>query len=296
MLRNSLYKQSYYNKLIFFEDPNIQNWAISNFDKDHDGLLTKEDLAAVTDAEFNASGLNNISNIQNFNELKYFTGLNSISIPITVNGDITLPNKNIIFNSIQGRNLHITNFIDSNYLSFNKIYLYDNALLPINRTFQNYNVNEYIVHKSCKNYIKENHQLIRKENNVIYRCDKNINTPIITSNKAQIIANYAFFNSSFTEIKVSSSTNRIGSYFPGVKTQIIDIPENVTVIGDFFCSNNNYIQKIIFRGRTIIQNNAFSNTNKNFTIYVRDKDIEYYKRLFNAPYNTYVKSITELTE
>lgn len=95
---------------------------------------------------------------------------------------------------------------------------------------------------------------------------------------------------------MSSSTNRIGSYFPGVKTQIIDIPENVTVIGDFFCSNNNYIQKIIFRGRTIIQNNAFSNTNKNFTIYVRDKDIEYYKRLFNAPYNTYVKSITELTE
>ena len=296
MLRNSLYKQSYYNKFIFFEDPNIQNWAISNFDKDHDWLLTKEDLAAVTDAEFNASGLNNISNIQNFNELKYFTGLNSISIPITVKGDITLPNKNIIFNSIQGLDLHITNFIDSNSLRFNKIYLHNNALFPINRTFQNYIVNEYIVDKSCKNYIKENYQLIRKENNVIYRCDKNIYTPIVTSNKAQIIANYAFYNSSFTEITVSSSTNRIGSYFPGVKTQIIDIPETITVIGDFFCSNNNYIQKIIFRGRTIIQNNAFSNTNKNFTIYVRDKDIEYYKRLFNAPYNTYVKSITELTE
>lgn len=295
MLRNTLYKQVY-NKFIFFEDPNIQNWAISNFDKDHDGLLTKEDLAAVTNAEFNASGLNNISNIQNFNELKYFTSLSNISIPISVNGDITLPDKNIIFNSIQGRDLHITNFIDSNNLIFNKIYLYDNALLPIDRTFQNYNVDEYILDKSCKNYIKENYQLIRKENNVIYTCDKNINTPIITSNKAQIIANYAFFNSSFTEIKVSSSTNRIGSYFPGVKTQIIDIPETVTVIGDSFCSNNNYIQKIIFRGRTTIQNNAFSNTNKKSTIYVRDKDIEYYKRLFNAPYNTYVKSITELTE
>lgn len=295
-MRRTLYKQSYYNKFIFFEDPNIQNWAITNFDKDHDRLLTKEDLAAVTDAEFNASGLNNVSNIQNFNKLKYFTNLSNITIPITVNGDITLPDKNIIFNSIQGRDLYITNFIDSNSLSFNKIYLYDNAILPINRTFQNYNVDEYIIDKSCKNYIKENYQLIRKENNVIYTCDKNISTPIVTSNKAQIIANYAFFNSSFTEIKVSSSTNRIGSYFPGVKTQIIDIPENVTVIGDFFCSNNNYIQKIIFRGRTIIQNNAFSNTNKNFTIYVRDKDIEYYKRLFNAPYNTYVKSITELTE
>lgn len=296
MLRNNLYKQSYYDKFIFFEDLNIQNWAISNFDKDHDGLLTKEDLAAVTDAEFNTSGLNNVSNIQNFNELKYFTGLYNISIPITVNGDITLPNKNITFNSIQGRDLHITNFIDSNSLRFNKIYLHDNALLPINRTFQNYNVDEYIIHKSCKNYIKENHQLIRKENNVIYTCDKNINTPIVTSNKAQIIANYAFYNSSFTEIKVSSSTNRIGSYFPGVKTQIIDIPETVTVIGAFFCNNNKYIQKIIFRGCTDIQQFAFFNTNKNFIIYVRDEDIEYYKRLFNAPYNTYVKSISELTE
>lgn len=295
MLRNTLYKQIY-NKFIFFEDPNIQNWAISNFDKDHDGLLTKEDLALVTDAEFNASGLNNISNIQNFNELKYFTSLSNITIPIIINGDITLPNKNIIFNSIQGRDLHITNFIDSDRLIFNKIYLYDNALLPINRTFQNYNVNEYILDKSCKNYIKENHQLIRKENNVIYTCDKNINTPIVASNKAQIIANYAFYNSSFTEIKVSSSTNRIGSYFPGTKTQIIDIPETVTVIGAFFCNSNNYIQKIIFRGRTDIQQFAFNSTNKKFTIYVRDKDIEYYKRLFNAPYNTYVKSITELTE
>lgn len=55
MLRTTLYKQSYYNKFIFFEDANIQNWAITNFDKDHDGLLTKEDLALVTDAEFNAS-------------------------------------------------------------------------------------------------------------------------------------------------------------------------------------------------------------------------------------------------
>lgn len=155
MLRNSLYKQSYYNKFIFFEDPNIQNWAIYNFDKDHDGLLTKEDLAAVTDAEFNTSGLNNITNIQNFNELKYFTGLYNINISITVNGDITLPNKNITFNSIQGCYLHITNFINSNRLRFNKIYLYDNALLPINITFQNYNVDEYIIDKSCKNYIKK---------------------------------------------------------------------------------------------------------------------------------------------
>lgn len=291
MLRNTLYKQSFYNKFIFFEDPNIQNWAITNFD----GLLTKEDLALVTDAEFNASGLNNVHNIQNFHELKYFTNLSNITIPITVNGDITLPDKNIIFNSIQGRDLHITNFIDSNSLRFNKIYLHDNALLPINRTFQNYNVDEYIIDKSCNNYIKENHQLIRKENNVIYTCDKNINTPIVTSNKAQIIANYAFFNSSFTEIKVSSSTNRIGSYFPGVKTQIIDIPETVTNIGNRFCANNNYIQKIIFRGRTNVEQFAFSNTNKKFTIYVRDKDIEYYKRLLQSPYNTYIKSITELT-
>lgn len=54
-MRRTLYKQSYYNKFIFFEDPNISTWAVSNFDKDHDGLLTKEDLATVTDAEFNAS-------------------------------------------------------------------------------------------------------------------------------------------------------------------------------------------------------------------------------------------------
>lgn len=300
MLRNSLYKQSYYNKFIFFEDPNIQNWAISNFDKDHDGLLTKEDLALVTDAEFNESGLNNIPNIQNFHELKYFKSLRTINIPIIVSGDITLPDNTLSMKQINCTTLHIFNTISINRIISKSIHFYENAKFINNSSiFNNYTSNEYITHNS-NYYEKINYQLIDKATNSLLTCDVIENVPLIIYDKVTNINDMSILSSKFNQVIVGDSVQTIRSHFSNMYATIFDIGKNVKIIKNYFCYNSLKLQKVIFRGRVtqFIGTTAFvwMNRGKPFSIYVRDEDIEYYKGLFKAPYNTYVKSITELTE
>lgn len=299
MLRTTLYKQSYYNKFIFFEDANIQNWAITNFDKDHDQLLTKEDLASVTDAEFNASGLNNVPNIQNFYELKYFTSLRTINIPITVNGDITLPDNTLSMKQINCTTLHIFNTITINRIISKSIHFYENAKFNNNGTFNNYTSKEYITHNS-NYYEKINYQLIDKATNSLLTCDVIENVPLIISDKVTNINGMSILASKFNQVIVGDSVQTIRSHFSNMYATIFDIGKNVKVIENYFCYNSLKLQKVIFRGRvtqfTGTTAFAWMNRTKPFTIYVREEDIEYYKGLFKAPYNTYVKSINELTE
>lgn len=299
MLRTTLYKQSFYNKFIFFEDPNIQNWAITNFDKDHNRLLTKEDLALVTDAEFNASGLNNVPNIQNFHELKYFTSLRTINIPITVNGDITLPDNTLSMKQINCTTLHIFNTITINRIISKSIHFYENAKFNNNGTFNNYTSNEYITHNS-KYYENINYQLIDKATNSLLTCDVIENVPLIISDKVTNINGMSILASKFNQVIVGDSVQTIRGHFSNMYATIFDIGKNVKVIESYFCYNSLKLQKVIFRGRvtqfTGTTAFAWMNRTKPFTIYVREEDIEYYKGLFKAPYNTYVKSINELTE
>lgn len=300
MLRTTLYKQSYYNKFIFFEDANIQNWAITNFDKDHDGLLTKEDLALVTDAEFNESGLNNIPNIQNFHELKYFKSLRTINIPIIVRGDITLPDNTLSMKQINCTTLHIFNTITINRLISKSIHFYENAKFINNSSiFNHYTSNEYITHNS-NYYEKINYQLIDKATNSLLTCDVIENVPLIIYDKVTNINDMSILSSKFNQVIVGDSVQTIRSHFSNMYATIFDIGKNVKIIENYFCYNSIKLQKVIFRGRVtqFIGTTAFvlMNRGKPFSIYVRDEDIEYYKGLFKAPYNTYVKSITELTE
>ena len=236
MLRITLYKQSFYNKFIFFEDPNIQNWAITNFDKDHDGLLTKEDLALVTDAEFNASGLNNVSNIQNFNELKYFTGLHNITIPITVNGDITLLDNTLSMKQINCTTLHIFDTITINRIICKSIHFYENAKFNNNGIFNNYKSNEYITHNS-KYYEKINYQLIDKATNTLLTCDVIENVPLIISDKVTNINGMSILASKFNQVIVGNSVQNIRGHFSNMYATIFDIGKNVKVIENYFCYN-----------------------------------------------------------
>lgn len=59
---------------IFFEDQNVEAICLENWDTDGDGLLSKDEAAAVT----SLGGVFNRQYIDSFNELKYFTGLTSI--------------------------------------------------------------------------------------------------------------------------------------------------------------------------------------------------------------------------
>lgn len=61
--------------IIFFADANVKALCVANWDTDKDGELSEDEAAAVTDLGEVFKGNENISS---FNELQYFTGLNSI--------------------------------------------------------------------------------------------------------------------------------------------------------------------------------------------------------------------------
>lgn len=306
MLRTTLYKQSFYNKFIFFEDPNIQNWAITNFDKDHDGLLTKEDLALVTDAEFNVSGIDNLK-YNNFPEFQYFISLRNITTSIGFNStiqNIILPPVpitiqrikalNIIVNSeVKAvQNFYCTNLYLEKYANVNKLRLKDIFI---------FDTGTYIVSHDSINYKKINNCLISNIDNTLLGCDC-INIPVEIPNIVTKIPGLSILNNKFTSIKIPNEASLdIGSHFSFMYVTTVDIGENVKSIAHYFCYNCSKLQKVIFRGKV---QKFFSPTTafdwmhrfKPFTIYVKDEDIEYYKGLFKAPYNTYIKSITELQE
>ncbi len=81
--------------VIDFEDENVKELCVDNWDTDYDGELTVAEAKAVTSLG-TAFALNADLNITKFNELKYFTGLTSIPSNAFKNcaalEEITLPN------------------------------------------------------------------------------------------------------------------------------------------------------------------------------------------------------------
>lgn len=305
MLRTTLYKQSYYNKFIFFEDANIQNWAITNFDKDHDGLLTKEDLALVTDAEFNASGIDNLK-YNNFPEFQYFISLQNITISIGVSSNIqniVLPPVPITINKIRALNIIVNSEVKASLFQCNKLYLekYANVNKLRLKDIFIYNTGTYIVANDSINYKKINNCLISNIDNTLLGCDI-IESPLVIPGIVTQIPGMALLNNKFTSIKIPNTVSiNIGSHFSFINATTVDIGENVKSIANYFCYNCSKLQTVIFRGKVIQftgPKSAFEwqHRFKPFSIYVRDEDMEYYKGLFKAPYNTYIKSITELQE
>lgn len=61
--------------IISFEDTNVKAICVANWDKNGDGQLDKTEAATVTDI---GTVFNNNGNITSFEELQYFTGINSI--------------------------------------------------------------------------------------------------------------------------------------------------------------------------------------------------------------------------
>ena len=194
--------------------------------------------------------------------------------------------------------LHIFNTIAINRIICKSIHLYENAKFS-NIYFNNYTSNEYITHNS-KYYEKINYYLIDKATNTLLTCDVIENVPLIISDKVTNINGMSILASKFNQIIVGDSVQTIRGHFSNMYATTVDIGKNVKVIENYFCYNSLKLQKVIFRGRVtqFIGTTAFAwmNRDKPFTIYVRDEDMEYYKGQFKAPYNTYVKSITELTE
>ena len=163
-----------------------------------------------------------------------------------------------------------------------------------NKNTLNYN-NYYttITGRNYKNSLEYLSLCLIKNGMVRFYKDPNI------SNKFYFIFNYATLITNYS----SEMLNYMTQYFKDIVglDECVDIGENVKSIGHYFCYNCSKLQTVIFRGKVTQfagPKTAFEwqYRFKPFSIYVRDEDMEYYKGLFKAPYNTYIKSITELTE
>lgn len=121
---------------IEFEDQNVKNICIDNWDTDGDGELSEGEAAAVTDLGRSFQYRNDITS---FNELKYFTGLtyindytfycssiNSVDIPISVTyiGDYAFA----YCNNLSSVSVHWSTPISINYAVFEGMNISDATL------------------------------------------------------------------------------------------------------------------------------------------------------------------------
>jgi hypothetical protein len=208
--------KSYWNEfkniveIINFADANVKALCVANWDTNGDGKLYPTEAAAVTDL---GTVFKWNTNITSFNELKYFTGLTSISnytfhactnlLSVTIPENVTSIGNYAFYNSYALENI----IVASNNTTFDSR---DNCNAIIKTT-----TNELIL--GCKN--------------------------TIIPNNVSKIGSYAFCNcSGLTSITIPNSVTSIGSSaFSGCNSLTsISIPSRVTTIGSsafYSCSS-----------------------------------------------------------
>lgn len=280
------------NKYITFKDKNIQDWALANFDKDKDGKISYEEAAQITSEEFNNANLSSVK-ATTFDELQYFIGLQDIKI-----GDfsglesITFPKVALKVDCIRATNIHIQYKFDSRILVADNLIVSNEASLV--NLYSNVYIKNFIVDENSINYSKVGNFLLSKDKTKLLSCDQ-VKTSTIIPNSVKTIDSAAIYQSLFTSITIPDTVMTIGTKFSNAFLETIDIGQNVKQIDKYFAYNSIKLKKVIFRGK--IDDGlvgAFRSIRYTFDIYVKDEDVDYYKGILQAPYNTYVKPISTM--
>lgn len=284
------------NTYIRFSDEVVEQFCISNFDKDNDGRLSYEEAASVTVSEFNSANHNSSKNLTLFDEFQFFTGLsggvvNTQRFNFNAGGSITIPNIPISINSLRCSTITVRNTLNG-FISGSTLILKEKAGV----NFANVNFQNYVVDENCERFCKVGDFVLSKDKTRLLFSDLT-GAQAILPETVQRVEDRVILNSTFTSIKVPNNVTFIGSHFSGMNLETVDIGENVEEIRHYFCYNNASLKRLIFRGRVKkIYSGYFDWMYRfaPFTIYVRNEDIDYYKSIFKSPYNTYVKSIDEM--
>lgn len=216
--------------------------------------------------------------------------VNTQRFNFNVGGSITIPNIPISINNLICSTITLRNELSGN-IAGSTLILKEKASVNI-RTgkFRN-----YVVDENCEALCKSGDFVLSKDKTRLFLSDLT-DAPVVLPDTVQRVEDMALLGSTFTIIKVPNNVTYIGTHFSNKKVETVDIGENVEEIRHYFCYNNAAMKKVIFRGRVKSFYGGFNWMNRfaPFTIYVRNEDIEYYKSLFQSPYNTYVKSIDEM--
>lgn len=294
-------RAAYEARFIHFADKAVEQWCLTHFDKDGDGRLSIDEAAAVTDAQFKAANPP-WETFTTFDEMLYFTGLQNIG---NVNwnasawGDIKKnPLHSVSLNSFsRGDNISARRVCVNGALRAERFYVVSLHLGPkavINSLPWNYNNNtleEVTISKANRNNKVENNFILSYDGTIAYKAfgrERDLTVP----NGVKKIIQWSIVDSNFHSIVLPDSVEEIGYLFSSSKIERCDIGAGVKKIDNSFLYNAGRLQQLIFRGR-LPQDPELVLKHK-FDIYVQAGDIDYYKTLLPAPYNTYLKPISEL--
>ena len=299
--RRLMMRAAYEARFIHFADKAVEQWCLAHFDKDGDGRLSIDEAAAVTDAQFKAANPP-WETFTTFDELLYFTGLQNIG---NVNwnaaswGDIKKnPLHSVSLNSFsRGNNISARRVCINGKLSCERLYVVSLHLGPkglINSLPWNYNNNwleEVTISKANRNNKVGNNFILSYDGTIAYKFfGKEVD--IVVPDGVKKIGAWLIADNAIHSIVLPDSVEEIGYLFSNAKMERCDIGAGVKEIAPSFLYNSNRLQQLIFRGR-LPQDPKLVLKHK-FDIYVQAGDIDYYKTLLPAPYNTYLKPISEL--
>lgn len=299
--RRLMMRAAYEARFIHFADKAVEQWCLAHFDKDGDGRLSIDEAAAVTDAQFKAANPP-WETFTTFDEMLYFTGLQNIG---NVNwnaaawGDIKKnPLHSISLNSFsRGDNIAARRVCINGLLKTERFYTTSFHLGPkglINSLPWNYNNNwleEVTISKANRNNKVENNFILSYDGTIVYTAFGK-NTDFVVPNGVKRFYNGSITDSRMRSIVVPDSVEDLGYRFMNSAIERCDLGAGVKMIDTSFLENSNRLQQLIFRGR-LPQDPRLTLKHK-FDIYVQAGDIDYYKTLLPAPYNTYLKPINEL--
>lgn len=299
--RRLMMRAAYEARFIHFADKAVEQWCLAHFDKDGDGRLSIDEAAAVTDAQFKAANPP-WETFTTFDELLYFTGLQNIG---NVNwnasawGDIKKnPLHSVSLNSFsRGDNIAARRVCVNGALRAERFYVVSLHLGPkavINSLPWNYGNNwleEVTIDKANRNNKVENNFILSYDGTIAYRAFGKERDFVVPSGVKKI-SQWIIAGNDIRSIILPDSVEEIGYLFSNHKMLKCDIGAGVKKIDNSFLYNADRLQQLIFRGR-LPQDPKLGLKHK-FDIYVQAGDIDYYKTLLPAPYNTYLKPISEL--
>lgn len=300
--RCMMMRAAYEARFIHFADKAVEQWALAHFDRDRDGRLSIDEAAAVTDAQFKAANPP-WETFTTFDEMVYFTGLQNIGNVNWSSSSSSNPNNNlrsISMNDFIGRTIAAQHININGRLSMSERFYVKSLHLGPKGVIDDrpwaYNNNwleEVTISKANRNNKVENNFILSYDGTIAYKAfGKEVD--MVVPDGVKKLVSWSILEKRMRTLVVPASVEDLDGMFSNAGWEWCDIGTGVKKTGHGFLYNSYSLKYIILRGRLL--EDPHMTLKHKFDIYVQAGDIDYYKTLLPAPYNTYLKPISELQQ
>lgn len=289
-------------RYIHFADKAVEQWCLAHFDKDGDGRLSIDEAASVTDAQFVAANPP-WETFTYFDEMQYFTRL-ECNFDINWNDVAISDAKNCNLHSIsldrfvRGKNIAARHVAVNGRLSKSERFYVKSLHLGPKGVIDDrpwaYNndwLEEVTISKANRNNKVENNFILSYDGTIAYKAfGKEVD--MVVPDGVRELVGWSILSKKMRSLVVPASVEDLDGMFSNAGWEWCDIGAGVKKTGHSFLYNSNNLKYLILRGR--LPQDPHIEAKQKFIIYCQSTDIDYYKTLLPAPYNTYLKPISEL--